>query len=81
MMPVFFEPMIIELVGPKQENPMTLETDTRHKEFLALLKASRLEVPDYSADPIAQVRVGRVLAAASARVPIFPRRPRNGPQS
>ena len=47
---------------------MTIETDSAREEILALLKASDVPIPDYSADPLVLRRVGRTIAQAKARV-------------
>lgn len=49
----------------KNENRM-------REEIPALSQAPHSQLPDYSADPIVQSGVGRVLAVASARVPVLP---------
>ena len=51
---------------------MTVENDTLRQELLALMKPPASEIPGYSVDSLVLVRVGRMLAEASARVRILP---------
>ena len=53
---------------------MTIENETLREQLRALLTFRLVELPPYSADPLAQARVGRVLANNSERCPVFPQR-------
>ena len=44
---------------------MTVENVALREELRALIKTPQLELPDYSADPIVQHRVGKVLTETS----------------
>ena len=41
---------------------MTIEKDILREEFRLLLQSPQLWLPEYSADPIVRLRVGRMLA-------------------
>ena len=52
---------------------MTIENETLREQLRALLTFRLVELPPYSADPLAQARVGKVLADTSGRTPVFPK--------
>ena len=47
---------------------MTIETETLRADLRALMASPQLGVPDYSADPIVQRRVGRMLVETARRM-------------
>jgi hypothetical protein len=49
---------------------MEIENDKLREELRALIMAPRVVLPMYSADPIAQSRVGRFLAKVSTQVDV-----------
>ncbi len=53
---------------------MTIEPESERGFLRALLKSPQLGLPEYSADPIVQRRVGRAVAEASNEDQSAPRR-------
>lgn len=51
---------------------MTIKPETLREELQALLKAPHVTLPDYSADPIVQRRVGRMLGEHSTYLKSHP---------
>jgi hypothetical protein len=49
---------------------MTIENDILRKELRALMVSSYVALPEYSADPIAQNRVGRFFAKITTQVDV-----------
>ena len=49
---------------------MTIETETLRADLRALMASPQLGLPDYSADPIVQRRVGRMLVETSRRMQV-----------
>ena len=47
---------------------MADKDDTLRKDLLALMKSPQIGLPEYSADPIVQRRVGRMLAENLTRL-------------
>ena len=47
---------------------MTSESDALCEDLRALLKSPTIGLPEYSADPVVQRRVGRMLAETSANI-------------
>jgi hypothetical protein len=56
------EPITFEVVVLAKENAMTTESDSLRDELRAWMKSPSMGLPEYSADPIVQRRVGRMLA-------------------
>jgi hypothetical protein len=50
---------------------MTIETDRLREDFRALMKSFLIGLPEYSADPIIQRRVGRLLATCGSAQPVW----------
>jgi hypothetical protein len=61
------EPISFEVVVLARENAMTTESDTLREELRAWMKSPPIGLPEYSADPIVQRRVGRMLANFDAK--------------
>ena len=51
---------------------MTIKPETLREELQALLKVPDVTLPDYSADPIVQRRVGRILGDTSTYLKSHP---------
>jgi hypothetical protein len=68
------EPIAFEVVVLARENAMTTESDALREELRAWMKSPSIGLPEYSADPIVQRRVGRILANVDAK--FAPRAPR-----
>jgi hypothetical protein len=68
------EPITFEVVVLARENAMTTESDALREELRAWMKSPSIGLPEYSADPIVQRRVGRMLANFDAK--LAPRAPR-----
>lgn len=49
---------------------MKIENDILREELRALMTSPRVALPEYSADPIAQSRVGRFLANISTQIDV-----------
>jgi hypothetical protein len=56
------EPITFEVVVLAKENAMTIESDALREELRAWMKSPSIGLPEYSADPVVQRRVGRMLA-------------------
>ena len=61
------ERIISDVVGPMKEAPMTIEKESERDFLRALLKSPQFGLPEYTADPIVQRRVGRAVAEASTQ--------------
>jgi hypothetical protein len=61
------EPITFEVVVSAKENPMTIESASLREELRARMKSPSIGLPEYSADPIVQRRVGRMLANFDAK--------------
>jgi hypothetical protein len=61
------EPISFEVVVLARENAMTTESDALREELRAWMKSPPIGLPEYSADPIVQRRVGRMLASFDAK--------------
>jgi len=46
---------------------MTIDNDTLREDLRAWIKSPSIGLPEYSADPIVQRRVGRMLAGVAAK--------------
>jgi hypothetical protein len=56
------EPITFEIVVLAKETAMTIESEALREELRAWMKSPSIGLPEYSADPIVQRRVGRMLA-------------------
>jgi hypothetical protein len=61
------EPITFEVVVLAKETAMTIESDALREELRAWIKSPSIGLPEYSADPIVQRRVGRMLANFDAK--------------
>jgi hypothetical protein len=61
------EPITFEVVVLAKEYAMTIESDALREELRAWMKSPSIGLPEYSADPIVQRRVGRMLANFDAK--------------
>jgi hypothetical protein len=56
-----------DVVGPMKEAPMIIKREFECDLFRAFLKSPQFGLPEYTADPIVQRRVGRAVAEASTQ--------------
>jgi hypothetical protein len=68
------EPIILEVVALGEENSMKIENASLGDDLRAWMKSPAIGLPEYSADPVVQRRVGRMLSTLDRKFSPHPQR-------